>query len=171
MSPEQGHVLGCWLSGSPGSDMSHRHLREHPGDPGRQDLLQAVRPHLHLHRVTGRGRPLARSSRPPSLCSLRGGGQLDLWKVRPPSPPHCVALCCHFIARYLCFIWLCVDVWTCTSSILHLVIISMDRYIAVTHPVTYPNIMTGKRFYFLFFIKYRIMETYQESTSTKIKAF
>ena len=88
MSPEQGHVLGCGLSGSPGSDMSHRHLREHPGDPRRQDLLQAVRPDLHLHRVPGCGRPLARSPRPPSLCSLRGGGQLDLWKVSlPPSPP------------------------------------------------------------------------------------
>ena len=48
--------------------------------------------------------------------------------------------------RYLCFLWLSVDVWTCTASILHLVVISMDRYIAVTHPVTYPNIMTGTRY-------------------------
>jgi len=47
--------------------------------------------------------------------------------------------------RHLCFIWLSVDVWTCTASILHLVAISMDRYIAVTHPVTYPNIMTSTR--------------------------
>merc|ERR1719270_24028 len=47
--------------------------------------------------------------------------------------------------KHLCFIWLSVDVWTCTASILHLVAISMDRYIAVTHPVTYPNIMTSKR--------------------------
>ena len=88
MSPDQGHVLGCGLSGSPGSDMSRRHLREHPGDPGRQDLLQAVRPYLHLHRVPGCGRPLARSPRPPSLRSLRGGGQLDLRKVRKPPPLH-----------------------------------------------------------------------------------
>ena len=47
--------------------------------------------------------------------------------------------------RHLCFIWLSVDVWTCTASILHLVAISMDRYIAVTHPVTYPSIMTTTR--------------------------
>ena len=48
--------------------------------------------------------------------------------------------------RHLCFLWLSVDVWTCTASILHLVAISMDRYIAVTHPVTYPNIMTNTRY-------------------------
>ncbi|XP_023339462.1 flocculation protein FLO11 [Eurytemora carolleeae] len=45
----------------------------------------------------------------------------------------------------LCFIWLSVDVLTSTASILHLVVISLDRYIAVTHPVTYPNIMTTSR--------------------------
>ena len=45
----------------------------------------------------------------------------------------------------LCFIWLTVDVWTCTSSIHNLVAISMDRYIAVTHPVKYPSIMTHNR--------------------------
>ena len=44
-----------------------------------------------------------------------------------------------------CSIWLAVDVWVCTASILHLVVISLDRYIAVTHPITYPNIMTSKR--------------------------
>lgn len=44
-----------------------------------------------------------------------------------------------------CDIWLAVDVWMCTASILHLVVISLDRYIAVTHPITYPNIMTSKR--------------------------
>ena len=41
--------------------------------------------------------------------------------------------------------WLAVDVWMCTASILHLVIISLDRYIAVTHPITYPNLMTSKK--------------------------
>ena len=44
-----------------------------------------------------------------------------------------------------CNIWLAVDVWTCTASIMMLVIISMDRYIAVTRPVTYPNIITTTR--------------------------
>ncbi len=44
-----------------------------------------------------------------------------------------------------CSVWLAVDVWTCTASILHLVVISLDRFIAVTHPITYPNIMTSRR--------------------------
>ncbi len=44
-----------------------------------------------------------------------------------------------------CSIWLAIDVWTCTASILHLVVISLDRYIAVTHPITYPNLMTTSR--------------------------
>ena len=47
--------------------------------------------------------------------------------------------------EHLCFIWLTVDMWTCTSSILNLVAISMDRYIAVTHAVKYPGIMTNSR--------------------------
>ena len=44
-----------------------------------------------------------------------------------------------------CSIWLAVDVWLCTASILHLVVISLDRYIAVTHPITYPNLMTSQK--------------------------
>ncbi|XP_067619830.1 octopamine receptor Oamb isoform X1 [Eurosta solidaginis] len=44
-----------------------------------------------------------------------------------------------------CRIWLAVDVWMCTASILNLCAISLDRYVAVTRPVTYPNIMSTKR--------------------------
>lgn len=44
-----------------------------------------------------------------------------------------------------CQIWLAVDVWMCTASILNLCAISLDRYVAVTRPVTYPSIMSTKR--------------------------
>ncbi|OXU24761.1 hypothetical protein TSAR_003183 [Trichomalopsis sarcophagae] len=38
-----------------------------------------------------------------------------------------------------CSIWLAVDVWMCTASILNLCAISLDRYLAVTRPVKYPQ--------------------------------
>ncbi|KAJ9597913.1 hypothetical protein L9F63_011200, partial [Diploptera punctata] len=44
-----------------------------------------------------------------------------------------------------CSIWLAVDVWMCTASILNLCAISLDRYVAVTRPVTYPSIMSSGR--------------------------
>lgn len=44
-----------------------------------------------------------------------------------------------------CRVWLAVDVWMCTASILNLCAISLDRYVAVTRPVTYPSIMSTKR--------------------------
>lgn len=44
-----------------------------------------------------------------------------------------------------CSIWLALDVWMCTASILNLCAISLDRYVAVTRPVTYPSIMSTKR--------------------------
>ena len=44
-----------------------------------------------------------------------------------------------------CSIWLAVDVWMCTASILNLCAISLDRYLAVTRPVSYPSIMTPFR--------------------------
>lgn len=39
-----------------------------------------------------------------------------------------------------CSVWLAVDVWMCTASILNLCAISLDRYLAVTRPVSYPQI-------------------------------
>ncbi|RLU21006.1 hypothetical protein DMN91_007622 [Ooceraea biroi] len=44
-----------------------------------------------------------------------------------------------------CSVWLAVDVWMCTASILNLCAISLDRYLAVTRPVSYPQIMSTTR--------------------------
>lgn len=44
-----------------------------------------------------------------------------------------------------CSIWLAIDVWLCTASILNLCAISLDRYIAITRPIQYPNLMSPKR--------------------------
>ncbi|XP_060527764.1 octopamine receptor Oamb [Cylas formicarius] len=44
-----------------------------------------------------------------------------------------------------CKVWLAVDVWMCTASILNLCAISLDRYVAVTRPITYPSIMSKSR--------------------------
>lgn len=44
-----------------------------------------------------------------------------------------------------CQVWLLIDVLLCTASIYHLVVISCDRCIAVTKPLSYPQIMTKKR--------------------------
>ncbi|ELT94206.1 hypothetical protein CAPTEDRAFT_176407, partial [Capitella teleta] len=44
-----------------------------------------------------------------------------------------------------CRIWLAVDVWLCTASILNLCAISLDRYLAITRPFKYPRLMSPKR--------------------------
>ncbi|XP_015928138.1 probable G-protein coupled receptor No9 [Parasteatoda tepidariorum] len=44
-----------------------------------------------------------------------------------------------------CQMWLAVDVWLCTASILNLCAISIDRYLAITRPVHYRAIMSTVR--------------------------
>ena len=47
--------------------------------------------------------------------------------------------------KTLCSVWLAVDVWTCTASILHLCAISFDRYLAIGYPFKYPSLMSPRR--------------------------
>jgi len=44
-----------------------------------------------------------------------------------------------------CSMWLAIDVWLCTASILSLCAISFDRFVAVTHPIKYPTLMSPTR--------------------------
>lgn len=44
-----------------------------------------------------------------------------------------------------CSVWLAVDVWMCTASILNLCAISLDRYVAVSQPISYPSLMSTRR--------------------------
>lgn len=47
--------------------------------------------------------------------------------------------------RPFCSIWAALDVLCCTASILSLCVISIDRYLAVSYPLRYPAIATGRR--------------------------
>jgi len=47
--------------------------------------------------------------------------------------------------RVWCSAWLAIDVWVCTASILNLGAISLDRYLAISRPVTYPLLMSPTR--------------------------
>ncbi|XP_061589456.1 alpha-1A adrenergic receptor [Cololabis saira] len=47
--------------------------------------------------------------------------------------------------RSFCNVWAALDVLCCTASILSLCVISIDRYVAVSYPLRYPALATGRR--------------------------
>ncbi|XP_056592326.1 alpha-1A adrenergic receptor [Triplophysa dalaica] len=55
------------------------------------------------------------------------------------------ALGCWAFGRSLCNAWTALDVLCCTASILSLTVISVDRCVAVSYPLQYPSLATGRR--------------------------
>ncbi|KAM7364425.1 tyramine receptor II [Cochliomyia hominivorax] len=65
--------------------------------------------------------------------------------VMPPAVIHYVAEGVWRFGWILCDIWIFLDVLLCTASILSLCAISLDRYLAVTQPLTYSKNRRTKR--------------------------
>jgi dopamine D1-like receptor len=51
--------------------------------------------------------------------------------------------------RFLCDFWHSMDIFASTASIFGLSAIGLDRYMAITKPIEYPNLFISKRWYYM----------------------
>ena len=51
--------------------------------------------------------------------------------------------------RFFCNIWHSIDIFTSAASIFGLSVIGIDRYVAITKPIEYPNSFICKRWYYI----------------------
>ncbi|CAF1032875.1 unnamed protein product [Didymodactylos carnosus] len=53
--------------------------------------------------------------------------------------------------RFLCDFWHAMDIFASTASILALCVIALDRYIAITNPILYPNSFISRKWNYMIF--------------------
>jgi len=51
--------------------------------------------------------------------------------------------------RFICEFWHSIDIFSSTASIFGLSAIGLDRYVAITKPIAYPNSFISKRWYYM----------------------
>ncbi|XP_066533199.1 5-hydroxytryptamine receptor 1E [Hoplias malabaricus] len=78
------------------------------------------------------------------ICSLAVTDLLVALLVMPPSVLY-ITMETWSLGAVACEVWLSVDVTCCTCSILHLCVIALDRYWAITKAVEYARKRTGRR--------------------------
>ncbi|XP_076872777.1 5-hydroxytryptamine receptor 1E [Brachyhypopomus gauderio] len=78
------------------------------------------------------------------ICSLAVTDFLVAVLVMPPSILY-IATETWCLGRVMCEVWLSVDMTCCTCSILHLCVIALDRYWAITKAIEYARKRTARR--------------------------
>ncbi|KAF7694507.1 hypothetical protein HF521_008260 [Silurus meridionalis] len=86
--------------------------------------------------------PLATSTNH-MILSLSVAGVLIGGLVLPNSMVRSIETCWYF-GQMLCEIHTTVDIVLCNTTVWHLTFISVDRYLAIFHPLHYRNLMTNK---------------------------
>lgn len=78
------------------------------------------------------------------ICSLAVTDFLVALLVMPISLLY-ITMESWFLGQVVCDLWLCVDMTCCTCSILHLCIIALDRYWAITKAIEYARKRSARR--------------------------